>query len=55
MSKTRITALAGYGQNILQTGTKPHDIFKYFHSILKQILLLDNIKKNDKFSDGNLH
>ena len=51
----RITALAGYAQNTLETVTKLNHIFKYFHSIMKQIQRLENIKKNDTFSDGNLH
>ena len=55
MSKTRITALAGYAQNILEGATKPSHIFKYFHSIMKQILRSVNIKKKDIFLDGNLY
>ena len=55
MSKTHITALAGYAQNILETATKLCHIFKYFHSVMKEILLLENIKKNGTFLDGNLH
>ena len=27
----------------------------YSHSVMKQIQRLENIKKNDTFSDGNLH
>ena len=53
--KTCITALAGYAQNTLETVTKLNHIFKYSHSIMKQIQRLENIKKNDTFSDGNLH
>ena len=55
MQKTRITALVGYAPNTLETVTKLNHIFKYFHSIMKQIQRLENIKKNDTFSDGNLH
>ena len=40
---------------MLETATKPSHIFKYSHSIMKQILRLENIKKNDTFSDGSLH
>ena len=47
--------LAGYVQNTLETVTKLNHIFKYFHSIMKKIPRLENIKKNDTFSDGNLH
>ena len=55
MSKTCITALAGHAKNILETTTKPSHFLKYFHSIVKQILPLVAIKKNDAFSNGNLH
>ena len=53
--KTRITALSGYAQNTLETVTKLNHIFKYSHSIINQIQRLENIKKNNTFSDGNLH
>ena len=33
--------------------TEPY--FQIFHSIMKQIQRLENIKKSDTFSDGNLH
>ena len=55
MSKIGIKAFTGYAQNIFETATKPSHIFKYFHSATKKILHLRNIKKNDTFSDGNLH
>ena len=55
MSRTCITELPGYAQNILETKTKPSHIFKYFHSVMKQIQSLENIKKRDTFSDENLH
>ena len=55
MSKTRITALAGHAKNVLETTTKPSNILNYFYSIVKQILALVAIKKNDAFSNGNLH
>ena len=45
--KTHITALAGYAQNTLEIVTKLDHIFKYFHSIIKQIQRLENIKKTD--------
>ena len=53
--KNHITALPGCAQNTLETVTKLNHIFKYFHSIMKQIQRLENIKKNDRFSDGSLH
>ena len=43
-----MTALAGYGKKILQTATNLQPRY-----ILKKILRLENIKKNDTFSDGN--
>ena len=46
--KTHMTALAGYGKKILQTATNLQPRY-----ILKKILRLENIKKNDTFSDGN--
>ena len=55
MSQNCITALAGYARNILETATKLSHIFKYFHSIMKQIPSLENIRKNETFSDENLH
>ena len=55
MSKTCITALAGHAKNILETTTKPSHFLKYFHSIVKQTLPLVATKKNDAFSNGNLH
>ena len=45
MEKTRITALAGYVQNTFETVTKLNHIFKYSHSIMKQIQCLENIKR----------
>ena len=45
MSKSCITAFAGYSQNILETATKLIHIFKYFRSITKQLLFKENIKK----------
>ena len=47
VSKTCITALTKYAQNILDTANKLTHIFKYFHSIMKQTMLLENIKKNN--------
>ena len=55
MLKTYITAVAGYAQNTLETATRPSHVFKYSHSIMKQIPLLENIKKTDTFSDENLY
>ena len=55
MQKTCIAAQAGYAQNTLETVTKLNHVFKYFHSVMKQIQRLENMKKNDTFSDGNLH
>ena len=40
---------------LLETVNKLNHIFKYSHSIMKQIQRLENIKKNDTFSDENLH
>ena len=54
-TKKPITALAGYPQNTSETVTKLNHIFKYSHSIMKQIQRLENIKENDTFLDGNLH
>ena len=42
--KTRITALAAYAQNTLETVTKLNHTFKYSHSIIKQIQRLENIE-----------
>ena len=53
--KTCITALAGHAQNTLETVTKLNHILKYSHFIMKQIQRLENIKKNNTFSDGNLN
>ena len=55
MKKPRITALLGYAQNTLETVTKLNHISKYSHSIMKQIQRLENINKNNTFSDANLH
>ena len=55
MKKPRITALLGYDQNTLETVTKLNHISKYSHSIMKQIQRLENINKNNTFSDANLH
>ena len=58
MPKTYITTLARYAQNVIDTAIKLSHIFKYLHSIMKQTMSLDNIKKNNifqmEFSDDNL-
>ena len=51
MSKTPITALAGYPQSITETAINPNNIFKYSHSNRKHILRLEHIKKNNIFPD----
>ena len=48
MSRACITEL-------LETAKKPNHISKYFHSIMKQILHLENIKKNDTSLNENLN
>ena len=53
--KSDLGSLSGYAQNALETVTKLNHIFKYSHSIMKQIERLEDIKKNDTFSAGKLH
>ena len=55
MQKTRIAALSGYAQNILETVTKLNHHFKNSHSIMKQIQHLQNIKESGTFPDGEVH
>ena len=50
-----MATLAGYAQKTLETVTKLNHIFKYSVSVMKQIQRLENINKNDTFSDENLH
>ena len=53
MSKTRITAPPGCAQNTLEAVT--NHVFKYSHSITKQILHLENIKNYDIYLGTNFH